>query len=121
MRTSSADEFVGGLKELARVLRTAKRNRLSLSTHRFYAPKARACLARVRKSFLMLRRDYPDERFPRVAFQLAVLEPLVSRTVEIFPSEPRNSLRPLDGISFKGESGRAAGLDTRGSRTASWN
>lgn len=111
MRTSLADDFLAGVKELAKVLRTAKRNRFSLASHRFYAPKARASLARVRKSFLMLKRDYPDDRFPRVAFQLATMDPLVSKLVEIFPSEPKAMLHLLDEIIFKAESDLAAELD----------
>lgn len=99
------------MKELAKILRTAKRNRFSLASHRFYAPKARSSLARLRKSFLLLRRDYPEERFPRVAFQLATVEPLVSKLVAIFPSEPKEMLKFLDEISFKVDSDLAVELD----------
>lgn len=111
MRTSSADDFVAGIEELAKILRTAKQNRFSLASHRFYAPKARTRLAGIRKNFLMMKRDYPEERFPRVAFQLATIEPLVSKLVEIYPSDPREMLRLLDEISFKVESDLAAELD----------
>jgi hypothetical protein len=111
MRTASADNFVAGLKEFAKVLRAAVKNRYSIATHRVYAPKARAALAALRKHFLMLKRDYPDQRFPRVAFQLATIEPLISRVVELFPSEPREILRLITEIDFKVDSDLAAELD----------
>lgn len=111
MRTASADNFVAGLKEFEKVLRAALRNRYSIATHRVYGPKARAALAALRKHFLMLKRDYPDQRFPRVAFQLATVEPLVSKVVELFPSEPREILRLITEIEFKVNSDLAAELD----------
>lgn len=111
MRTSSADDFVAGVKDLTKIVSTAKRNRYSLASHRFYSPKARAALASMRKNFLMMRRDYPEERFPRVAFQVATIEPLVSKLVEIFPSDPKEMLRLLDEIHFKVDSDLAAELD----------
>ncbi len=111
MRTSSANDFIAGITEFSRIVRTAKRNRYSLASHRLYAPKARELLARVRKNFLMMKRDYPEERFPRVAFQLAAIEPLVSKLVEIFPSDNSEMLRFLDEITFKVDSDLAAELD----------
>lgn len=111
MRTSSADEFVSSLVAYTKLLRAAKRNKSSIATHRFYAPKARASLAYLRKSFLMLKRDYPEERFPRVAFQLAAIEPLISKLIEIFPSDPKEMIRLLDEVAFKVESDLAAELD----------
>ena len=111
MPTSLAEDFLAALNQLAGVLRTAIRNRFSLASHHFYAPKARADLARLRKSFLMLKRDYPYERFPRVAFQLATIEPLVLKLVEAFPSEPKAMLTLIDEIIFKAESDLAAELD----------
>lgn len=111
MRTSSADAFLAGVKDFAKVLRTAKRHQFSLASHRFYAPKARANLAHLRKNFLMLKRDYPEERFPRVAFQLATIEPLVSKLVEIFPADTKAMLTLVDEIIFKSESDLAAELE----------
>jgi len=111
MRTAAADNFVAGLKEFQKVLRGAVKKRYSLATHRVYAPKARAGLATLRKHFLMLIRDYPDQRFPKVAFQLATLEPLISKVVELFPAEPREMLRLLGEIDFKVASDLAAELD----------
>jgi hypothetical protein len=111
MRTSSADEFFASLGILKKILRTAKKNRLNLASHSFYAPKAQASLASVRRSFLRMKRDYPQERFQGVAFQLAAIEPLISRLVEIFPSAPAEMLRLLDEISFKADSDLSAELD----------
>jgi len=111
MRTSSASDFDAAIKEFAKVLRTTKKNRYSLASHRLYAPKARAALAALRKNFLMMKRDYPEDRFPRVAFQISAMEPLVSRLVEIFPSDASEMLRLIDEISFKSDSDLAAELD----------
>jgi len=111
MRTSSANDFVIGLKEFTKLVKQAKKNRLSLTSHHFYAPKARTGLADLRKNFLMMKRDYPEERFPRVTFQLATIEPLVSKLVELFPSSLNEMQRLLDEISFKVDSDLAAELD----------
>ena len=111
MSASLADDFLAGAKEFGKVLRAAKRNGSSLASHRFYGPKVRADLAQLRKRFLMLIRDYPQERFPRVAFQLATIEPLVSKLVQAFPSEPKAMLTLVDEIIFKTESDLAAELD----------
>ena len=117
MRTSLADDFLAAAKALARTLRAAKRNSAGLASHRFYAPKARADLAGLRKGFLMLKRDYPDERFPRVAFQLTTMEPLVLKLLEAFPSNPKAMLALVDDIIFKAESDLAAELDAPQART----
>ena len=111
MPTTSADNFVAAIEEFEKVLRAAVKNRYSIATHRVYGPKARAALAELRKRFLMLKRDYPDQRFPRVAFQLATVEPLISKVVELFPTEPREILRLVAEIDFKVESDLAAELE----------
>jgi hypothetical protein len=59
----------------------------------------------------MMKRDYPDERFPRVSFQLTSIEPLISKLVELFPSDPEGMLSLLNEISFKVDSDLAAELD----------
>lgn len=111
MRTPSADGFVTGIGDFGRALRAAIKNRYNLGTHRTYAPRARAALANLRKNFLLLKRDYPDARFPRVAFQITAIEPLVSKVIELFPSEPREMLRLLQELQFKVDSDLAAELD----------
>jgi hypothetical protein len=111
MPTPSADGFVTGIRDFQRILRTAVKNRCNLGTHRTYAPKARSALATLRRSFLLLKRDYPDARFPRVAFQLAAIEPLVSKVVELFPSEPREMLRLVQELELKVDSDLAAELE----------
>ncbi len=111
MRTSSAEDFVAGIKGLSKVIKKAKTTGSSLASHQFYAPKATAALATLRKSFLMLKRDYPEDRFPRVAFQLATIEPLVTKLVEIFPAQPVELLRLLNELSFKVDSDLASELD----------
>jgi hypothetical protein len=58
-----------------------------------------------------MKRDYPDERYPRVAFQIASIEPLIGRLTETFPDDPRSMIQLLDEISFKAESDLAAEFD----------
>jgi len=60
----------------------------------------------------MMRRDYPEERFARVAFQLAAMEPLVTRIIEMFPSDLSEMLRLAEAIDFKLKSDLAAELDS---------
>lgn len=112
MPASSAEDFREAVRAFAGILQAAKRNRSSLASHRFYAPKARASLARLRKSFLMLKRDYPDERYPRVAFQLTTIDPLVSKLVERFPNDQAGMLQLINEIGFKTESDLAAELES---------
>lgn len=112
MRTSSVSEFIAEVTSFKKILRVAKKSRFSLASHRFYAPKARASLANLRKSFLMMKRDYPKERFPAVAFQLTSIEPLVAKLVQIFPSDPKQMLYLLEEISFKADSDLAVELDS---------
>jgi len=111
MRAPSADGFIAGLRDLEKTLRAATRYRYSIGTHPVYAPKARAALASLRKHFLMMKRDYPDQRFPGVAFQIAAIEPLINGVVELFPSQPKEILRLVDEIRFKVDSDLAAELD----------
>jgi hypothetical protein len=107
----SADGFAAGLGDLERYLRTAIKNGINLASHSAYAPKARDALARLRKNFVILKRDYPDARYPGVAFQISAIDPLVSKVVEFFPSEPREMLRLVQEIQFKVDSDLAAELD----------
>lgn len=112
MAIASAKEFEAKLSECARVLRTAKKNRVSLASHSFYSQKVRTALASLRKSFLALKRDYPNERFPKVAFQLATTEPMLQRLVAIYPTNPAEMLKLLDEITFKVETDLAAELES---------
>jgi len=111
MRTSSADKFVAEVHAFGKLLRVVRKNGASIASHRFYSPKARAGLAVLRKNFLMFKRDYPEERFPKVAFQIAAIEPLVSKLTEIFPSDVKEMIRLLDEIGFKFDADLAAELD----------
>lgn len=111
MRTPSADGFAAGLGDLEKILRTAIKNRFSLATNSTYAPKAREALARLRRNFILLKRDFPDARYPGVAFQISAIDPLVSKVVELFPSEPKEMLRLVRELQFKVDSDLAAELD----------
>src|SRR5438094_2960725 len=112
MRTAAAEAFTEGVETFSKLLRTAKKNRLSLASHAFYGPRARAALAKIRKSFLMMKRDYPEERFPRVSFQLETIEPLLSKLIAIFPEDPKGMLQLLDEIAFKVSSDLSAEFDS---------
>ena len=111
MRTPATTQFLAAVDPFRKIIKVAKKNRYSLSSHSQYAPKARTALATLRKNFLVMKRDYPDERYPRVAFQLAAMEPLIASLTETFPGDPRSMLQLLDEISFKAESDLAAELD----------
>lgn len=111
MAESLADMFRADVAALSKLLRSAVRNRSSIASHRYYAPKVRSSLAALRKSFLRLQREYPKERFPGVAFHLATIEPSVRQVVELFPAEPREMVRLLDDITFKVQADLAAELE----------
>src|SRR5262245_41668411 len=110
MQPASADGLEAAIKSLQKILKAAIRNRYRIDTHPFYGPKTRAGLADFRKQFLLLKRDFPREGFPAIAFQLTSIEPLVSRAVELFPSEPREILKLLEEVEFKVNSDLAAEL-----------
>lgn len=111
MNTASAKELSQRLTDLSRVLKTARKNNVTLSSHSFYSQKARSALAALRKAFLHIQRDYPQERFPKVAFQLATMEPMIQKLVSIYPAKPSEMLRLLEDIQFKAESELAAELE----------
>jgi len=111
MRSPATTQFLAAVDPFRKIIKVARKNRYSLSSHPQYAPKARTALATLRKNFLVMKRDYPEERYPRVAFQIASIEPLIVRLTETFPDDPRSMLQLLDEVSFKAESDLAAELD----------
>jgi hypothetical protein len=108
------DEFVQKLDDIIKALRVTKRNKVSLASHSFYSNKVRGALAGVRKAFLVLQRDYPPERYPRAAFQLATIEPLLQRLTTIYPAPPVEMLKLADEIAFKTHSDLAAEIEAVG-------
>jgi len=66
----------------------------------------------------MLRRNFPPERYPGVAIQLASIEPLVEKLVAIFPSNIKGMEEVLSELSFKSESDLAAELELPQSQQA---
>lgn len=112
MATASSEEFKQRLVETIKALRAAKKNKIKLSSTSFYANKVRLALANLRKSFLALQRDYPPERYPKVAFQLATIEPLLQSFISTYPAKPtRELLRLANEIDFKVKSDLAAELE----------
>lgn len=117
MPNNTFEEFVQRLDDIIKALRVAKRNKISLASHTFYSAKVRGALAGVRKAFLGLERDYPPERYPRVAFQIATIGPLVQRLTAIYPAPPVEMLKLADEITFKACSDLAGEMDAAGTPT----
>ncbi len=111
MITASAKEFRERLADCAKDLRTAKKNKVSLASHSFYSQKVRSALAALRKAFLRILQDYPKDRFPKVAFQLATIEPVLQTLIAIYPARPAEMLSLVEEIKFKVDSELAAELE----------
>ena len=111
MLSATAKEFKLCLAECVKVLKVARRNRVNLNSHSYYAERLRSKLAALRKSFLKLQRDYPKEKFPSVAFQISVIEPLINKLIEIYPASINQMLRLLNEIRFKDESDLAVEIE----------
>lgn len=104
MPITNVNEFAVAVAECIKILKTAKKHKVNLSSHSYYAEKVPSKLASLRKAFLKLQWDYPKERFSAVAFRLATIEPLVNKVVELYPSSPSQLLELLREIKFKEES-----------------
>jgi hypothetical protein len=109
--TASSEEFSQKVGETIGALRNAKKRRVKLSSDSFYSEKVRSALANLRKSFLAVQRDYPQERYPRVAFQLATIEPLLQRMITSYPADMVELLRLAGEIKFKVQSDLSAELE----------
>ena len=107
------------MAECIKVLKTAKKHRVNLNSHSYYAEKIPTKLAVLRKSFLKLQRDYPKERFPTVAFRLATIEPLLDKLIAIYPAAPKEMLELLSEIKFKEESELGAEIEIEERETSS--
>ena len=114
MPAVSFEEFNLRLDETIKALRNARKRRVKLSSYSFYSEKVRSALASLRKSFLALQRDYPQERYPRVAFQLASMEPLLDRMIKSYPADAIGLLRLADEIKFKAQSDLAVEIENAG-------
>lgn len=112
MPTASYEEFNQRLTETIEALLTAKKRKINLSLISFYSDKVRSAIASLRKSFLGLQRDYPSERYSRVAFQLATIEPLIQGMITNYPTRPVILLQLANEIKFKVQSDLAAELET---------
>jgi hypothetical protein len=119
MGTSPADDFSAHISDLAEVVRMARKHKFGVGSHPTYAPRARTALAGLRKSFILLQRNFPPERFPRVAFQLSTIDPLVARLLETFPSDATGMKQVLDEIAFKVQSDLSAELELPESKALS--
>jgi hypothetical protein len=120
MPSANLSEFATALAECTKVLKTAKKHKVSLNSHSYYAEKVPSKLAVVRKAFLKLQRDYPKERFPTVAFRIATLEPLISKLVEIYPSPPAQMLDLVGEAKFLIESELIAEIEMAENKSVSF-
>lgn len=111
MSTNPAEELSAKISALLGIIKVARKNGFRVNSHAFYSPRASAALAGIRRSFIILKRDYPADRFAGVAYQLSSIEPLVTRLVEIFPSDLEGMKKLLDEMEFKIKSDLAAELD----------
>ena len=118
MPPSPSDDFNQHVSRLSEIVRKARRNGFGIATHSSYAGPAREALVGIRKSFLMLRRNFPPERYPGIAIQLASIEPLISKLYELFPSDLKGMASLLSELSFKGESDLAAEFELSKSQEA---
>jgi len=118
MPTSPSDDFNKHVSKLSEIVRKARKHGFGIGSHPSYAAPARAALVGIRKNFLMLRRNFPPERYSGVAIQLASIEPLVNRLVEIFPSDVKDMASLLSELSLKSETDLAAELELPQSQQA---
>lgn len=101
MTKSPSEELSADVANLSAVLAQARKHRFKIDTHSFYSPKARTALAGIKRNFILLQKNYPSERFARVAYQLSTIEPLISKLIELFPSEVEGMTTILHEIEFK--------------------
>lgn len=111
MLSATGKEFKLSLAECIKVLRSARKQRANLNSHSYYAEKFRSNLANLRKSFLKLQRNYPQEKFPSVAFQISVIVPLINKLIEIYPAPINQMFQLLNEIKFKDESDLTAEIE----------
>lgn len=111
MPTNPSDDFVVHVSNLADIVRRARRQGFGLASHQRFGPRARSAIVGIRKCFLKLRRNFPAERYPGVAIQLASIEPLVDRLIELYPSDLKGMAELLAELAFKSESDLAAELE----------
>jgi hypothetical protein len=119
MPTASPSEFKAAVAQCLQLVRAAKRQGARLSRTSRLSDKIASQIAALRKSFLKLRRDYPVERYPRIAFQIATIEPLVDKLVAAYPGPINDTLLLLREIRFKHDSDLSAELELDGSTPAS--
>jgi hypothetical protein len=109
--SASLADFERNLAELLKYLRVAKKNKVKLSSSSFYGQKVWSTLATLRKSFISLQRDYPVERYSRVAFQLATIEPLLHKLTSLYPASASDLLPLAEEVSFKAKSDLSAEVE----------
>src|SRR5262245_21387943 len=112
MNVGPAQELFEALTELKRIIKHCRKNRYSLATHPRYSEQARSAVASLGKAFLLLQRNYPADRFGRVAFQLATITPMIDGVVRAFPGDSAGMLTMLDEASVKIQADLAVELES---------
>lgn len=116
MPTASASEFKTAVLGCLEIIIAAKRRRVRLSRTSQLSDRLASQIAALRKSFLKLQRDYPTERYPRIAFQLTTIDPLVTKLISTYPGSIKDMLLLLKDIQFKHDSDLSAELELEHSK-----
>lgn len=101
MAIAAGSEFDAAVTDCIKLLRAAAKKKGRLNPASRLAGDLASKIAAIRKSFLKLQRDYPIARYPKVAFQLAAMEPLLNNLVSTFPDRPKDMLLLLMEMQFK--------------------
>ncbi len=111
MAAASLSEFKDSIKSSIILVREAIRKKSKFVQDSKLSEDLVIQVASLRKAFLKLSRDYPIERYPRIAFQLSSIDPLVSKFISSYPQAPKEMLILLNEISFKVHSDISAEID----------
>src|SRR6266852_6674512 len=82
-------ELVNALAMLHGFAKTAARHGFKLASHSHYAAKANECVTELRRAYLELRSEYPEDCFPAVAKQLDAIEEPLSKVEQGLLLSPR--------------------------------
>jgi hypothetical protein len=96
--------------------KTAAKHGFKLGSHTHYATKAHDTLVEIRRKFLELKSNYPEDRYPAVAAQLEALEaPLtqLEQGLALNASELKDAIRD---VSFRVGSDLRAAIEAAGNR-----
>lgn len=93
-----AERLTEHLEALAGLAKTAAKNGFRLASHNYYAPKSRDCITGVRREFLLLKANFPPDRYPLVAKQLAGLDAPLTKLEQGLALPPRELLQIVEVV-----------------------